>query len=133
VKATIGAPMLDISSMEVISWARGRSGVATADGEEMMAGDEVLVVAELQRVHDAEGLKRYQQGARAQISRFGGVVLGRGGNSFEGSPAFGTVLVQKWPSAEAFAAWQNSEDYRPLREIRQRCADMRIAIVPLLA
>ncbi len=94
-----------------------------------MAAGEVLVVAELQRVHDAEGLKLYQQGARAQIARFGGVVLGRGDSCFEGSPSFENVLVQKWPSAEAFAAWQNSEDYRPLRETRQRCADMRIAIV----
>jgi len=97
-----------------------------------MAGSEVLVVAELQRIHDAEGLALYQQGARAQIGRFGGVVLGRGGRSFEGSPAFERVLVQKWPSADAFIAWQESEDYRPLRETRQRCADMRIAIVPLV-
>lgn len=97
-----------------------------------MAGGEVLVVAELQRIHDADGLARYQQGAREQIGRFGGTVLGRGGSSFEGSPSFERVLVQKWPSAEAFTAWQESEDYRPLRETRQRCADMRIAIVPLV-
>jgi uncharacterized protein (DUF1330 family) len=97
-----------------------------------MTSREVLVVAELQRIHDAEGLGIYQEGARAQIARFGGVVLGRGGTSFEGTPPFERVLVQKWPSAEAFERWQNSDDYRPLRERRQRCADMRIAIVPLV-
>lgn len=97
-----------------------------------MTSSEVLVVAELQRIHDPEGLRVYQEGARAQIARFGGVVLGRGGSSYEGTPPFERVLVQKWPSAEAFEAWQNSDDYRPLREHRQRCADMRIAIVPYI-
>ncbi len=97
-----------------------------------MAAGEVLVVAEVQRVHDGEGMRLYQEGARAQVARFGGVVLGRGGRSFEGTPPFERVLVQKWPSAEAFERWQTSEEYRPLRERRQRCADMRIAIVPLV-
>lgn len=98
-----------------------------------MISREVLVVAELQQIHDAEGLGVCQEGARSQIARFGGVVLGRGGASFEGSPPFERVLVQKWPSAEAFERWQNSDDYRPLRERRQRCADMRIAIVPVVS
>lgn len=97
-----------------------------------MTSTEVLVVAELQKIRDAEGLSLYQERARSQIARFGGVVLGRGGTSFEGSPPFERVLVQKWPSAEAFERWQNSDDYRPLRERRQRCADMRIAIVPVV-
>lgn len=97
-----------------------------------MADQEVLVVAEVQRIHDAEGMRLYQEGARSQIAHFGGTVLGRGGASFEGSPPFERVLVQKWPSAEAFERWQNSAEYRPLRERRQRCADMRIAIVPLV-
>jgi uncharacterized protein (DUF1330 family) len=97
-----------------------------------MADQEVLVVAEVQRIHDPEGMKLYQEGARSQIARFGGIVIGRGATSFEGSPPFERVLVQKWPSAEAFRRWQESDDYRPLRERRQRCADMRIAIVPFV-
>jgi uncharacterized protein (DUF1330 family) len=41
-------------------------------------------------------------------------------------------MVQQWPSAQAFTAWQQSEEYRPLLQIRQACAELRIATVPLL-
>lgn len=91
----------------------------------------VLVVIEIAAVRDADALKRYQMGARDQIARFGGSVLARGGSTFEGAP-FGPVLVQRWPSQAAFAAWQDSAEYQPLRALRQSCADLRIAIVPLV-
>lgn len=92
----------------------------------------VLVVVEVQAIHDAEALTAYQQGARAQLGRYGGTVLARGGQAIEGSPPFERLLIQRWPSAEAFLRWQDSEDYRPLLARRRRCAEMRIAVVPLV-
>jgi uncharacterized protein (DUF1330 family) len=96
-----------------------------------MTDEAVLVVAEIRSVRDPEELKTYQAGARTQIAKFGGKVVARGGRNTE-AEAFGMLLVQAWPSERAFLDWQESEEYRPLRDLRRRCADMRIAIVPLV-
>lgn len=98
-----------------------------------MSEGEVLVIVEVRKVHDANEMKNYQEGARAQIGPFGGVVIARGVIPVEGDPAFSTLMVQKWPSAQAFLDWQASDDYRPLKERRLKCADLRIGMVPLVA
>ena len=97
-----------------------------------MAGGEVLVVAEIQKVHDAEAMRLYQEAARAQFGRYGGSIVARGGEAVEGDPPFGALLVQRWPSAQAFRDWQASEEYRPLMERRKACVDMRISILPIV-
>lgn len=98
----------------------------------MMSETGVLVVVEVAAISDPEQFKAYQAGAREQIGRWGGRVVARGSQAVEGSPPLAAVMVQHWPSADAFAAWQDSDEYRPLREIRQRCAQLRIATVPLV-
>lgn len=69
----------------------------------------VLVVAEIRAIYDEESFKTYQLGARAQLSKRGGKVLGRGTSMFEGEPPFGQLLIQRWPSEAAFREWQSSE------------------------
>ena len=97
-----------------------------------MTEEAVLVVVEIRSVRDPDELKTYQAGARTQIAKYGGKVVARGaGRNTEAEP-FGVLLVQAWPSERAFLDWQESEEYRPLRDLRRRCADMRIAIVPLV-
>ena len=96
-----------------------------------MSDGEVLVVAEVCAVRDLEALQQYQLAARAQYGRFGGTVIGRGGEPVEGVPPFGRVLIQRWPSAKAFLNWQASPEYQPLKQQRLACADMRITIVPV--
>jgi uncharacterized protein (DUF1330 family) len=90
----------------------------------------VLVVVEVRSISDPEKFKAYQAGAREQIARWGGRVVARGGSAAAGEQPFGPLMIQAWPSAQAFDAWQNSEEYRPLREIRRSCADLRMAVVP---
>lgn len=97
-----------------------------------MQNSEVLVLVEIRSVSDVEALKAYQTSARQQISECGAVVIARGGATLEGTPPFGPLMVQRWPSEQAFRTWQNSESYRPLRAIREACADLRIAVVPLV-
>lgn len=97
-----------------------------------MNDKQVLVVVEIRSVHDAEALKAYQAGARQQIVEYGASVIARGGATLEGTPAFGPLMVQHWPSEDAFRTWQGSESYRPLRAIREACADLRIAVIPLV-
>ena len=97
-----------------------------------MSDAAVLVVVEMTAVRDPEQLKTYQSGARVQLGARGGVVVARGISPVEGSPPFGALLVQQWPSERAFREWQQSEEYRPLKALRERCVDMRIAVVPLV-
>lgn len=96
-----------------------------------MQDSEVLVVVEIRSVKDPEKLKAYQAGARQQIGAYGATVIARGGSTLEGIPAFGPLMVQRWPSERAFRGWQESDDYRPLRELRESCVDLRIAVIPL--
>lgn len=97
-----------------------------------MSNNEVLVVVEIRLIHDAEAMKAYQTGARQQLAEYGASVIARGGATLEGTPAFGPLMVQRWPSEEAFRTWQGSDSYRPLRAIREACADLRIAVIPLV-
>ena len=72
-----------------------------------MDNSEVLVVVEITALHDPETMLSYQARARAQIGQWGGVVLARGSAPYEGVPPFGAVMVQRWPSRQAFVDWQN--------------------------
>ena len=103
--------------------------IPTEQGRGGIGSPEVLVLVEIRAVRDAAALAAYQAEARKQMSRRGGVVIGRGGASFEGEPV-GPLVVQRWPSEADFRAWQASEEYQPLLERRKRSADLRIAIVP---
>jgi uncharacterized protein (DUF1330 family) len=97
-----------------------------------MSHGPVLVVVEIRQVFDSDRMRSYQEGARAQIAKFGGEVVARGGDPVEGAPPFGILMIQKWPSAEAFKKWQSSDEYRPLMERRRKAADLRIATVPIV-
>lgn len=94
-----------------------------------MTKQGILVVVEVTKIHDPDSLAAYQGEARKQLAARGAILLGRGGAAFEGDPVAGTVLVQQWGSAQAFRDWQDSEEYRPLREQRRKAADIRILIV----
>ncbi len=95
-----------------------------------MSQAPVLVIIEVQQVHDAASFSAYQAAVREQVIALGVRVIGRGGTSFEGHPEFCRLLVQQWPSEQAFRDWQASADYTPLLELRRRAASLRIAIVP---
>ena len=97
-----------------------------------MAEPGVLVVVEVRSISDGEKFKAYQAGAREQIARWGGRVIARGGEPVPGEAPFSPLMIQAWPSARAFVDWQESEEYRPLREMRRACADLRMGILPQL-
>lgn len=92
--------------------------------------ESVLIIIETIDVMDREQFSTYQQQARHQLASREGVVVARGGEVFEGDPRSGPVLIQRWPSEKAFRDWQESDEYRPLLEIRQKAAKLRLTIVP---
>jgi len=98
--------------------------------EPRMSNEAVFVVVEIVEVKDAELLKTYQAGARAQVAGFGGTVIGRGATTFEGEPEIAMLMIQNWPNEAAFRNWQDSDTYRSLRHMRERAVVMRIGIVP---
>lgn len=93
-----------------------------------MAGG-VLVVIETVAVRDRDQFLAYQAQAREQLLERGGVVVARGGVTFEGASLTGPVLIQRWPSEQAFRDWQASEEYRPLLALRRNAADLRMTFV----
>lgn len=91
--------------------------------------EPVYVVVETLAVHDADGYRDYQSRARQQLLDRGGEVVARGDGHFDGSPPFGPVVIQKWPSRSAFVEWQQSEEYRPLKEGRSGHVDLRLTVL----
>mgnify|MGYP000961373006 CR=1 FL=1 len=102
------------------------------DADPLNAGP-VVVLVEVLEVRDPDRYREYQLAARAQIGPLGGQVLARGANAVEGDPPFGTLLLQRWPSARAFLDWQASGAYAPLKALRQEVATIRLAWMPLSA
>ena len=90
---------------------------------------EVLVIIEQQAIHDPERIPAYQQASREQMLRRGGSVVARGAVLVEGGPEVASQLILRWPSAQAFMDWQQSDEYRPWKEARLGFMKTRITIL----
>lgn len=93
-------------------------------------GNAVYVVIDVQEIYDGAAIEGYRVAAHEQMMRRGGEILGRGGSVLEGSPAAPAITVQRWNSAQDFIDWQESDEYRPLRDVRLEAMKLRISIVP---
>ena len=92
-----------------------------------MAG---YVVADLLSVRDPDSFGEYREKVGATIEQYGGQfrVVGGTVDALEGDwqP---TLVVLEFESAERARAWYDSDEYRPLKELRHRSADARLIIV----
>lgn len=95
-----------------------------------MEAKPVIVVVEVLSVEDPQGLQTYAERAGRLIGARGGVLLGHGGAPVDGEPGFAPLALQYWTSESAFRDWLDSDDYKPLREIRDASAKMRVSVVP---
>lgn len=82
-------------------------------------------------VHDAEGYREYVALAPAEVARYGGQYLARGGRTevLEGTYEPKRVVVLEFPSFERASAWHASSEYGPVKDIRIRCADTDMVLV----
>jgi uncharacterized protein (DUF1330 family) len=79
-------------------------------------------------IKEPELFTTYITGHLPGLHNAGGKIVFR---STDNSPIIGAkqydvVVIQEWPSEEAFNRWWHSDEYRPWAELRERAADMTI-------
>ena len=77
------------------------------------------VIAQL-KIINPESYKEYIEKVTDVIKKFGGEYLARGGEHlvFEGEDNFPRIIILKFPSYEKALEWYNSEEYKPIKDIR---------------
>jgi uncharacterized protein (DUF1330 family) len=75
--------------------------------------------------HDPVKMKQYIEGAPATVERYGGRYLARGGEFevLEGGWKPTRLTLLEFPSLQDAKRWHESDEYRPLKELRQEAAD----------
>ena len=82
-------------------------------------------------VNNPENYKEYLAKVSDIVAKFGGEFLVRGGefSHVEGEGKNSRNIVIKFPSYERALEWYNSEEYKPIRQIRLDNADTNQIII----
>jgi uncharacterized protein (DUF1330 family) len=82
-------------------------------------------------VREPERFDEYRRQVPATIERYGGRYLIRGGayEKLEGAWEPRRLTVVEFDSVEAARRWYESDEYRPLRELRSECAGSDLLLV----
>ena len=77
------------------------------------------VIAQL-KVTNPENYKEYVNKVTKVVQKFGGEYLVRNGEyqCVEGETKFPRIVVIKFPSYEKALKWYNSDEYKPVKQIR---------------
>ncbi len=77
------------------------------------------VIAQL-RVKNPENYKDYVNKVTPIVKKFGGEFLVRNGEYqiFEGETEFPRIVLLKFPTYEKALEWYNSDEYKPIKQIR---------------
>ena len=75
-------------------------------------------------VNDSEKIAEYRRGAGPAVARHGGRLLVRNGarEVLEGSWTPKELIIIEFPSMQELKNWYNSEEYRPLIDLRKAAA-----------
>jgi|RhiMetdeSRZDD1v2_1073273.scaffolds.fasta_scaffold83965_2 uncharacterized protein (DUF1330 family) len=82
-------------------------------------------------IQDPARFEEYRSKVPATIERYGGKYLVRGGRleTIEGEWKPKRIVVLEFPTLEQAKRWYDSEEYRPLKELRRRTARGHIVLV----
>ena len=82
------------------------------------------------RILDPDAMRQYVNDAPATVAAYGGRYHFRGADvqALEGSWEHDRMVVLEFPSKAAALAWYESDEYRPLRELRQASAEAVILL-----
>jgi uncharacterized protein (DUF1330 family) len=83
------------------------------------------------KVTDPEGYERYRQAVPGTIAAHGGRYLARGGaaEALEGDLEPNRLVIVEFPSYEQALAWYHSEEYQPIKRLRQASSESLLTIV----
>lgn len=82
-------------------------------------------------IHDPQRYEEYQAKVPALIEKYGGRYIVRGGahQVVAGDWHPKRVVVFEWPNREAWAEFQNSPEYQPLKQIREESTTLRALVI----
>lgn len=88
------------------------------------------VIAQI-NVTDPEAYKDYVTAVNPVVAKYGGEYLVRGGKAehHEGESIGERTVVIRFPSVQAARDWYNSDDYAPVRDLRQKASTSLQTIV----
>ena len=89
------------------------------------------VIGDVRAAWDAEALGEYRRRNTDAVARHGGRFIVRGGEieSLEGEWDTRRIIVIEFPDMAAARDWYESEDYAPLRTLRQSASDTNLILV----
>lgn len=89
------------------------------------------VIGDVRAAWDAEALGEYRRRNTDAVARHGGRFIVRGGEIelLEGEWDTRRVIVIEFPDMAAARGWYESEDYAPLKTLRQSASDTNIILV----
>ena len=89
------------------------------------------VIADVREARDAEALAEYRRGNTESVTRHGGRFVVRGGalELLEGEWDTRRIVVMEFPDMDAARGWYESDDYAPLKALRQSASDTNIILV----
>lgn len=82
-------------------------------------------------VESRAALDEYAREIPKTLERYGGRYIVRGGNLevVEGEWKPRSLVILEFPTMEALKHWYDSEEYRPLKEMRMRAAPSDVVLV----
>ena len=85
----------------------------------------------LMTVHDADEYEKYKAGAGPLALKYGAKYLTRGQpiQMLEGEDYSGRLVILEYPNRKAFDDFYNSEEYAPIKAIRQACSTSHYMMV----
>ena len=89
------------------------------------------VIADVRQALDQEALVEYRRGNTESVARHGGHFVVRGGDMevLEGDWDTRRLVVIEFPDMAAARGWYESDDYAPLKALRQSASETNIILV----
>jgi uncharacterized protein (DUF1330 family) len=89
------------------------------------------VIGDVREARDAEALAEYRRRNTDVVARHGGRFIVRGGEHelLEGDWDTVRIVVIEFPDMAAARGWYESEDYAPLKALRQGASDTNLILV----
>jgi uncharacterized protein (DUF1330 family) len=93
------------------------------------AVDRIYAILDV-TIFDQEKFKKYVNGHLESLHQYGGSIVFRSKNleCIEGDWSPKLLVMQQWPSVEAFKVWYGSLEYRPWKLLREEACQMQFIL-----